>query len=68
MGDGGKGSSPRPIEISQSDFAARWDQIFSNKCSQCNKIFRDKSDIHTCTLTEIKDGTTKDSTHNSDPA
>jgi len=67
MNDGGKGSLPRPIEISRSDFVARWDQIFSPKCPRCNKILGDKSHIHTCTPTEIKDGTEKDNTHDSEP-
>lgn len=28
MGDGGKGSSPRPFSISQEEFANSWDLIF----------------------------------------
>ena len=27
--DGGKGSSPRPFSVSQSEYDARWDAIFS---------------------------------------
>jgi hypothetical protein len=28
MGDGGKGSSPRPFSVSQEEFDNRWDNIF----------------------------------------
>ena len=28
MNDGGKGSSPRPISVSNEDYANRWDAIF----------------------------------------
>ena len=28
MGDGGKGSSPRPFSVSQEEFNNRWDNIF----------------------------------------
>jgi len=29
MSDGGKGSSPRPFSVSNAEYAARWDAIFS---------------------------------------
>ena len=29
MSDGGKGSNPRPISVSDAEYAARWDAIFS---------------------------------------
>ena len=29
MSDGGKGSSPRPFNISQEEYDKRWDHIFS---------------------------------------
>ena len=29
MGDGGKGSSPRPFSIANDEYAKRWDAIFS---------------------------------------
>ena len=29
MSDGGKGSSPRPFSVSQAEYDARWDAIFS---------------------------------------
>ena len=28
MGDGGKGSAPRPFSVSQQEFDSRWDTIF----------------------------------------
>lgn len=29
MSDGGKGSKPRPLSVSDEEYAARWDVIFS---------------------------------------
>ena len=29
MSDGGKGSAPRPISVSDEQYAARWDLIFA---------------------------------------
>ena len=34
MGDGGKGSSPRPFSVSQDQFAQNWDAIFGKKNKQ----------------------------------
>lgn len=31
MGDGGKGSKPRPYSVSQDQFADNWDKIFGSK-------------------------------------
>ena len=31
MGDGGKGSSPRPYSVSQGQFADNWEKIFGKK-------------------------------------
>lgn len=31
MGDGGKGSRPRPFSVSQEEFDNRWDTIFGKK-------------------------------------
>ena len=28
MADGGKGSEPRPLSVSNEEYAARWDAIF----------------------------------------
>ncbi len=51
MGDGGKGSSPRPFSVSQDQFASNWDAIFGKKkvaenqcwCYNCNKDRLDES-------------------------
>jgi len=54
MGDGGKGSRPRPYSVSQDQFASNWDAIFSKKnkkpqdkyqcyCYNCNKDRMDES-------------------------
>lgn len=29
MSDGGKGSSPRPLSVSNEEYALRWDAVFS---------------------------------------
>lgn len=31
MSDGGKGSTPRPLAISQDEYTARWNAIFKNE-------------------------------------
>lgn len=31
MGDGGKGSAPRPFSVSQEQFASNWEAIFGKK-------------------------------------
>ena len=28
MSDGGKGSKPRPLSVSEAEYASRWDAIF----------------------------------------
>jgi hypothetical protein len=47
MGDGGKGSAPRPLGVTLEDFDAAWERIFEqkpcetgaqcvgNKCEEC---------------------------------
>jgi hypothetical protein len=42
MGDGGKGSNPRPFAIPKSEFDDRFDTIFGEKrtyCDVCGKKF-----------------------------
>lgn len=34
MGDGGKGSRPRPFSVSQQEFDNRWDAIFGKKTDE----------------------------------
>lgn len=31
MGDGGKGSAPRPFSVDQDTFASNWDRVFGKK-------------------------------------
>lgn len=38
--DGGKGSTPRPYSVTQQEYDARWDLIFSRD----NDVGRDKGD------------------------
>jgi hypothetical protein len=37
MSDGGKGSKPRPISISQQEYDNRWDNIFSRDLKEEKK-------------------------------
>lgn len=37
MGDGGKGSKPRPFSIPHDKFGSNWDRIFGNKVKVQNK-------------------------------
>ena len=55
MGDGGKGSSPRPYSVSQEQFADNWEKIFGKK-----KKTDDKEDDNP--LVEDQFDHTKDST------
>ena len=34
MGDGGKGSSPRPFSVSQEEYGSRFDTIFNKKVAE----------------------------------
>ena len=51
MGDGGKGSAPRPYSVSQEEFGNNFDRIFGKKkqdkyqcyCYNCNKDRKDSS-------------------------
>lgn len=36
MGDGGKGSAPRPFSIAQDEYAKRWDAIFQRDLKDDN--------------------------------
>ena len=55
MGDGGKGSSPKPYSVSQEQFADNWEKIFGKK-----KKTDDKEDDNP--LVEDQFDHTKDST------
>jgi hypothetical protein len=39
MSDGGKGSTPRPLSVSQSEYSARWDLIFGKNIRRDEKDF-----------------------------
>ncbi len=34
MSDGGKGSKPRPLSVSEAEYATRWDAIFGRDKSE----------------------------------
>ncbi len=38
MSDGGKGSSPRPFSVSQSEYDKRWELIFSKNKKQTQEF------------------------------
>jgi hypothetical protein len=37
MGDGGKGSAPRPFSVSNEEYANRWDEIFGKDVPKLDK-------------------------------
>ena len=43
MSDGGKGSKPRPISVSDQEYADRWNAIFG-KDSETDKITRNNAE------------------------
>jgi hypothetical protein len=43
MSDGGKGSKPRPISVSDQEYANRWNAIFG-KDSEVDKITRNNQE------------------------
>ena len=45
MSDGGKGSKPRPFNITQQEYENRWDYIFSRDLKEENKTTNDYQDI-----------------------
>ena len=50
MGDGGKGSSPRPYSVSQEEFANNWDSIFGKKKKSTTPEDNQKKDDNERTL------------------
>ena len=50
MGDGGKGSSPRPYSVSQKQFADNWEKIFSKKKKSTTPEDNQKKDNNERTL------------------
>ena len=45
MSDGGKGSAPRPFSVTNEEYAARWDAIFSRDLDK--KEAKSKTDVDT---------------------
>ena len=43
MSDGGKGSKPRPLSVSDQEYANRWDAIF-NRDSENDKTTRNNQE------------------------
>ena len=49
MSDGGKGSAPRPLSVSHSDYAKRYDEIFRKPiCELCQRQINDEFHIKYC--------------------
>lgn len=44
MGDGGKGSRPRPFSVSQEEFGDRFDAIFGKKDKNPKEVPTEKSE------------------------
>jgi hypothetical protein len=42
---GGKGSSPRPLSVSQQQYAQRWDAIFGKDLSMSEKRAEESTEI-----------------------
>jgi hypothetical protein len=38
MSDGGKGSTPRPLSVSNEEYASRWDAIFGRDLKENQKV------------------------------
>ena len=41
MGDGGKGSAPRPFSVSNEEYAKRWDAIFARDLEVEDSAFQE---------------------------
>ena len=48
MGDGGKGSSPRPFSVSQEEFANSFELIFGKKDKMQVRVKEDTDEIGKC--------------------
>ena len=44
MSDGGKGSKPRPLSVSDQEYASRWDAIFGKTDSEIDKPTRNNQE------------------------
>jgi len=51
MGDGGKGSKPRPFSVSQEAFDSNWDNIFKkDKFKDKNILNKPNNQTHTTVI------------------
>ena len=41
MSDGGKGSTPRPLSVSNEEYATRWDAIFGRDLKENQKVLNE---------------------------
>ena len=48
MGDGGKGSRPRPLSVSQQEFDNRWDTIFKKDKEMQVRVKENADEIGKC--------------------
>ena len=48
MGDGGKGSSPRPFSVSQREFDNRWDLIFKKDNDMQVRVKENSEEFGNC--------------------
>jgi hypothetical protein len=53
MSDGGKGSKPRPLSVSNEEYANRWDAIF-NRDSETDKITRNNTETQQVQNNELE--------------
>jgi hypothetical protein len=53
MSDGGKGSKPRPLSVSDQEYATRWDAIFG-KDSECDKTTRNNEETQQVQNNELE--------------
>jgi hypothetical protein len=54
MSDGGKGSKPRPISVSDQEYANRWDAIFGKTDSEVDKITRNNQETQQVQNNELE--------------
>lgn len=52
MSDGGKGSKPRPISVSNEEYAARWDAIFAKPVDEIAEAAAERALLQMVDLNE----------------
>lgn len=53
MGDGGKGSSPRPLSVDRKTFEDNWDRIFGEKKKLPTNDYQDILSTEECVLESL---------------